>query len=165
MRNQAEVYIAGPLFNSEENAHNIALAAQFREAGYTVFNPIEDGIEGAKQEISEDELIRNIHQLDFSRVMGATIFVANLNGPQVDDGTAAESGMAYISKVGIPGTDIKGPTKLMLGYLTDTRSLTPNMRRNPLVIGSFDRIFKTREEIVVYAVEHCPPQAGNTSKG
>lgn len=156
----AQVYIAGPLFNVQENKHNIALAKMFRDKGYSVFNPIEDGIEGAVQKISEEELIHNIHALDFSRVMGSSIFVANLDGPQVDDGTAAESGMAYVSKVGIPGEirEDSPRVRLMLAYFTDTRSLTSNMKRNPLVIGSFDAVFSNLEELVDYAFKHCPPQ-------
>jgi nucleoside 2-deoxyribosyltransferase len=157
----AEVYIAGPLFNAQENKHNITLAKMFREKGYSVFNPIEDGIEGAAQKISEEELIHNIHAPDFSRVMRARIFVANLDGPQVDDGTAAESGMAYVSKVGIPGKmrEDSPRVKLMLAYFSDTRSLTSNMKRNPLVIGSFDAVFSNLEELVDYACKRCPPKS------
>jgi hypothetical protein len=157
----AEVYIAGPLWNAYEKKHSISLAKMFRDQGYSVFNPIEDGIEGAAQKISAEELIHNIHALDFSRVMESSIFVANLDGSQVDDGTAAESGMAYVSKVGIPGETGEGlpRVKLMLAYFSDTRSLTPNMKRNPLVIGSFDAVFSDLEELVDYAFKHCPPQA------
>lgn len=159
----AEVYIAGPLFNAEEREHNRKLADLYRQANYTVFNPLEDGINAAElTDMPYNELVRTVHEIDFKQVMDCTIFVANLNGAQVDDGTAAESGMAYVSKVGIPGesptSDERSGVKVMIGYLNDSRSLLPHLRRNPLVEGSFDVIFDSREAIIDYSVKNFPPR-------
>lgn len=146
-----EVYIAGPLFTRAEVEQNIALAGIFRSRGYKVFNPIEDGVEGAGDENATDiEVAKTIYKIDKHMVAGSSIFVANLDGPQVDDGTATEIGMA----------DAIGD-KLMLARLTDDRHLTRRQRRNPLCIGPFldlpNKVFDNDEELVEYAIKNRPP--------
>jgi hypothetical protein len=163
MANSAEVYIAGPLFNSEENSHNIRLASMFREAGYTVFNPIEDGIEGASQETEETQLLIDIFSKDRKHIKEAIIFVANLNGPQVDDGTAAEIGMAFEIQQFKSEHQLSEGIEVMIGYFNDTRSLSINMRRNPMVQAPFmyepNTIVRTREEALDYSLAHFPPRS------
>jgi hypothetical protein len=158
-----EVYIAGPLFNPEENLHNKELARMFRDAGYMVFNPIEDGIEGAAQEnLQEEELSRRIYELDSTRVRESRIFVANLNGPQVDDGTATEIGIASESQRTKRVHNLKEGVEVLIGYFNDTRSLTHNMRRNPLPMGAFLKapniLVDTREKALHWALENHPPK-------
>ena len=157
-----EVYIAGALFNPEENEHNSKLAKLFRKAGYTVFNPLADGINGADETKEEDALLLEIHEADCEKIRGGKIFVANLNGPQVEDGTAYECAIASesqrLKKEGIltEGVD------LMIGYFNDDRVLTRNMRRNPMPLGPFLKapniVLATRKEIVKYAVQNRPPR-------
>lgn len=165
----AEVYIAGPLFNTEENTHNRRLAQRFRDAGYSVFNPIEDGIEGAVDDMkTETELAESIYTLDRSRVRGSRIFVANLNGAQVDDGTAVEIGIASESQRERQEYDLDEGVEVLIGYFNDTRTLMANLRRNPMVLGPFlpepNRVFSTPEEIILYALEHYPPERKETDE-
>lgn len=168
-KEDCEVYIAGPLFNSEENDHNKQLARMFRDAGYDVFNPIEDGIEGASQmNTPAAELVKTIYELDRKRVRQSRIFVANVNGPQVDDGTAVEIGIASESQKARQEQNLDEGVEVMIGYFNDTRSLTPNMPRNPLVLGPFLRepntVLRTREEVLDYALSEFPPHHPSTAK-
>lgn len=162
MKRGAEVYIAGGLFNDEEDFHNSELTQLFEEAGYTVFNPKRDGIEGAKQtDVPENKLAPTIFYFDRARIRESRIFAANLNGPQVEDGTATEIGIAAESHLARREDGLKEGVEVMIAYFNDTRCLTPNMKRNPMPYALFleepNTVAKTREEVVEYAVKHFPP--------
>jgi hypothetical protein len=159
-----EVYIAGPLFNPEENLHNDTLTKMFRDQGYTVFNPIRDGIQQKDLvDLTVKEKEDKYHQTDYAKATKCKIFVGNMNGPQVDDGTASESGMAYTHrrclKEFLNCPDELVTPQLIIGYLSDTRCITQNFRRNPLVSGNYDIVFDNRQDIINYALNHCPPQS------
>lgn len=182
-----EVYIAGPLFNPEENFHNDSLAKLFKDAGYTVFNPYTDGLQLSDYcDLSESLAGKKLHDFDYKKVINSRIVVANLNGQQIDDGTSSETAFAYDNRLAISeiqfriknflqennliqdtssnyfqflNSDIFKPrVKLILGYFTDSRSITPRFRRNPVVSKNLDQIFNSREDIVNYCLENCPPE-------
>jgi nucleoside 2-deoxyribosyltransferase len=145
-----EVYVAGPLFNKMENEHNAILTALLEDAGYSVFNPIRDGVESAASfdSMDDDVLCEQIYQIDVRAIQECRIFIANLDGIQVDDGTAFEIGYAAAQ---FPDT------KLMIAHLTDTRMNVPPFPRNPMVYQPFlyspNRIFDNRAAIVSYCQE------------
>jgi len=182
-----EVYLAGPLFNPEENFHNDTLAKIFRKAGYSVFNPHVDGLQLSDySNLSEKEAGIKLHNYDYNLVINSRIVVVNLNGQQVDDGTSSESAFAYDNRLVLIeiqkkiknflqentldndlsnkcnqflNSDIFKPRiKLILGYFTDCRSITPRFRRNPVVSENIDQVFSNREDIVKYCLENCPPE-------
>jgi len=185
--NYPEVYIAGPLFNPEENAHNDSLADMFRKVGYTVFNPHIDGLQYQDYcNLSESEAGKKLHDFDYLRVINSHIVVVNLNGQQVDDGTASESAFAYANRLALTeiqgritnfldknklnkdtsniynqflnNDDFKPRPKLILGYFNDSRRVTSKFQRNPVVSENIDVIFDNREDIVNYCLENCPPE-------
>ena len=185
--NYPEVYIAGPLFNPEENFHNDTLAAMFREAGYTVFNPHIDGLQYQDYgDLPEREAGKKLHDYDYIRVINSRITTVNLDGPQVDDGSSAESGFGFTSRdvltrlqeeikkfldenklsedtSNIYNQFLRSPifkprVKLIIGYLSDIRWITPKFRRNPVVSENMDIIFDNRKDIVKYCLENCPPE-------
>ena len=158
-----EVYIAGPLFNPEENFHNDTLAKMFRDQGYTVFNPIRNGVQlDDLINLTTKEKETKYHHTDFDKIIHCRVFVINMNGAQVDDGSASESAMAYTNRYNLKKftncpNDLLTP-QLIIGYLSDSRCITPNFRRNPLVIGNCDIVFDNRQDILDYSLEQCPPK-------
>jgi len=185
--NYPEVYIAGPLFNPEENLHNDSLTEMFRKVGYTVFNPHIDGLQYQDYcDLSEKEGGKKLHDYDYLRVINSRIVVANLNGQQVDDGTASEIAFAYDNRLALSeiqtrisvfldknnlnddllnkyrqflSTSVfRSRIKLIIGYLNDIRSITPKFKRNPLVSENVDKTFNNRKDIVKYCLENCPPE-------
>lgn len=182
-----EVYIAGPLFNPEENVHNDSLTKMFLDVGYTVFNPHIDGLQYKDYcDLSEKEGGKKLHDYDYDLVINSRIVVVNLNGPQVDDGTASESAFAYANRLALTGiqtrisafleknnltddlsskyfqflcTSVFRPrVKLIIGYLNDIHSITPKFQRNPVISENVDITFDNREAIVKYCLEKCPPE-------
>lgn len=185
--NYSEVYIAGPLFNPEENFHNDSLAKMFRDSGYSVFNPHTDGIQLQDYcNLSESEAGKKLHDFDYRKVINSRIVVVNLNGQQVDDGTSSESAFAYDNRLALTeiqkritgflqknnltgdlsnkynqflNSDIFKPrVRLILGYFTDSRSITSKFRRNPVVSENIDQVFDNRKNIVKYCLTNCPPE-------
>jgi len=185
--NYPEVYIAGPLFNPEENNHNDSLTRMFREAGYSVFNPHLDGLQYQDYcNLPDSEAGKKLHDYDYNRVINSRIVVVNLNGQQVDDGTASESAFAFADRLALTKiqtriasfldknnlnddlsnkyyqflcTSVFRPrVKLIIGYLSDLRWITPKFRRNPVVSENVDIILDTKEAIIKHCLEHCPPE-------
>lgn len=185
--NYPEVYIAGPLFNPEENIHNDSLTKMFRDVGYSVFNPHIDGLQYQEYgNLPEKEAGKKLHDYDYNLVINSRIVVVNLNGQQVDDGTASESAFAYANRLALTEiqtriasfldknklnedlsnkyfqflySDVFRPrVKLILGYFNDFRWITPKFRRNPVISENVDITFDTREKIVKYCLEKCPPE-------
>jgi nucleoside 2-deoxyribosyltransferase len=182
-----DVYIAGPLFNPEENFHNDTLTKMFRDVGYSVFNPHIDGLQFEDyKNLSEREAGRKLHDFDYNLVINSRIVVVNLNGQQIDDGTSSESAFAFANRLALTkiqervtgfleknnlnedksniynqflsNDEIFEPrVKLILGYFSDCRSITPFFKRNPVASENIDHIFNNREDIVKYALVHCPP--------
>ena len=100
--------------------------------------------------------------MDCTKIWGARIFVANLNGPMVEDGTAYECAKASTSQQMRQEGMLPQGIEVMLGYFNDDRRLTHNMRRNPMPLAPFLRepniILPSRKKIVAYAAANFPPR-------
>lgn len=82
------IYLAGPLFSEGERAWLDAAAARLRAEGHEVFVPHER-IGTEVTDVSPEEVFAG----DAEGLREADALVAWLDGPMVDDGTAAEVGM------------------------------------------------------------------------
>ena len=103
-----KVYIAGPLFDDHERDYLEKIATSLEAIGYQTFLPHRDAglVEGEFTEIKKSE----IFDIDMNALNDADIVVALLTGRDVDSGTAAEVGIAYIQGkrlIGINANNIK----------------------------------------------------------
>lgn len=98
-------YVAGPLFNDGERATDWALAMACTRAGYSSYVPHVDG--GRRTPENEDGL----YARDLEELKACDVVVANLEGVDVDSGTAWEIG--YAVALG----------KRVYGFRTDSRYL------------------------------------------
>ena len=110
-----KAYIAGPLFSDAERAFNLQLEAVCRAAGFETFLPQRDapvlGPSNGK-DVFGSELRAN---------EDADVIVANLDGMDVDSGTAWEIGYAVA----------RG--KSIIGIRTDWRRFSPHERVNLMI--------------------------------
>jgi nucleoside 2-deoxyribosyltransferase len=134
------VYLAGPLFTPYERRFLDEAAAALRSAGHEVFVPHEQTLDGERTPAA-------IYAADRAGIDLAEAVVAVLDGPSVDDGTAAEIGLF----TGLMSSD---PTKrCVLGLATDMR-LQDAQGRQPLnlfVVGCIEasgRVCNSVEEIL-----------------
>ena len=128
MADKNKVYIAGPLFSQAERDFNLQIAEICKEALFDVFLPQRDApvlgmlnardVFGAEMHANED----------------ADLIVANLDGVDVDSGTAWEIGYAVA----------RG--KSIIGIRTDWRTFSPHERVN-LMIEESAFIVKTLTEL------------------
>ncbi len=81
-----QIYIAGPLFSQAERDWLDGLAAAVRAKGLECFVPHEHFDEIA--ELTPEE----IYRVDGAGLRGSNALLAWLDGPMIDDGTAAEIG-------------------------------------------------------------------------
>jgi nucleoside 2-deoxyribosyltransferase len=81
------VYVAGPLFSEAERSWLDLLAARLRGAGLDAFVPHENFASLA--EVTPDE----VYRVDGEGLRASNALLAWLDGPVVDDGTAAEIGI------------------------------------------------------------------------
>jgi len=81
------VYVAGPLFTEAERDWLSAMGARLREAGLDPFVPHEHF--EAMTELTPDE----VYRVDGDGLRESNALLAWLDGPVIDDGTAAEIGM------------------------------------------------------------------------
>ena len=81
-----QIYLAGPLFSQAERAWLDDLAATLRAEGLDVFVPHEHFDEIA--ELTPEE----VYRVDGAGLRASNVLLAWLDGPIVDDGTAAEIG-------------------------------------------------------------------------
>jgi nucleoside 2-deoxyribosyltransferase len=107
-----KAYIAGPLFNDAEKAHNLKVDALVQSLGIQTYLPQRDGGESIRM-IREgqppERVRRQLFDLDVSEVRACDLFICILDGRVPDEGTCVELGMAYILE------------KECIGYQTDSR--------------------------------------------
>ncbi|MEI8106050.1 MAG: nucleoside 2-deoxyribosyltransferase [Actinomycetes bacterium] len=129
-----KIYVAGPLFTDAERAWLDLLAARLRAEGFECFVPHEAF--GEIVELAPAE----VYRVDGDALRGANLLLAWLDGPMVDDGTAAEIGaFAELVRGG-------SPTYLgIVGIATDLRG----QRRRDRVPGDGINLF------VAGAIESC----------
>jgi nucleoside 2-deoxyribosyltransferase len=104
------VYVAGPLFTQAERDFLGGLAARLRAEGFDPFVPHEQF--DALKELSPEE----VYRVDGAGLRAANALLAWLDGPVIDDGTAAEIG-AFAELVAAGGPHYRG----IVGLATDLR--------------------------------------------
>jgi nucleoside 2-deoxyribosyltransferase len=110
-----KVYLAGPLFSEAERAFNLLIEACCLEAGFEVFLPQRDAPVLTAENGSE------VFGAELRAIHAADLIVANLDGMDVDSGTAWECG--YAIPLG----------KSVIGIRTDWRSFSPHERVNLMI--------------------------------
>ena len=129
-RRALRIYLAGPLFSEGERAFLDDLAGRLRERGHDVFVPHEQ-FTGEVVDLAPAE----IFEVDVGGVRDASLLLAWLDGPMVDDGTACEIGIfAQLMASGDPR--YVG----IVGLVTDLRAMrrrgTPGDGLNLFVAGA-----------------------------
>jgi nucleoside 2-deoxyribosyltransferase len=97
-------YIAGPLFNEGERWWNAEIDSRVRKLGFTTYMPQRDGVK-----LQNQSDVVKIFESDKNALTQADLVVANLDGMDVDAGTAWELGYA------------EGSGKHCVGVYTDWR--------------------------------------------
>ena len=126
------LYLAGPLFSEAERGWLESLAVRLRLEGHECFVPHENF--GEIVELTPEE----VYRVDGAGLRGANALVAWLDGPMVDDGTAAEIGaFAELVRSGVP--HYRG----IVGIVTDLRlqrrrGNTPGDGLNLFVAGAIE---------------------------
>jgi hypothetical protein len=128
-----KIYVAGPLFSEAERAWLDALAARLRGEGFECFVPHENFAQIV--EVTPEE----VYRVDGDGLRSSNALLAWLDGPVVDDGTAAEIG-AFAELVRAGGPEYRG----MVGIVTDLR-----LQRRREAVGEGMNLF------VVGALESC----------
>ncbi len=111
-------YIAGPLFNVKEREFLEDINGVCQAIGISTYLPSQDG--GLLSQDNADK----VFQTDIKALKKADILVANLNGVDVDSGTAFELGYAFA----------KG--KKLFGLHTDFRTFSPTSEVNLMLLKS-----------------------------
>lgn len=88
----ARIYLAGPLFTAAEQKWNGDLTWALQKLGHSVFLP--------QAWEPRNESAREVFLRDTDEIATSDFVVANVDGPDVDSGTAWELGYAY--SLGIP---------------------------------------------------------------
>ena len=104
------IYVAGPLFSEAERAWLDVLAARLRTEGFDCFVPHENF-----DRITEFTP-KEIYRVDGDGLRSSNLLLAWLDGPVIDDGTAAEIG-AFAELVRSDSTQYRG----IVGIVTDLR--------------------------------------------
>jgi nucleoside 2-deoxyribosyltransferase len=122
------IYVAGPLFSEAERAWLDSLAATLRAEGFDCFVPHEnfDRI----VELTPEE----VYRVDGDGLRSSNVLLAWLDGPVIDDGTAAEIG-AFAELVRADPKQYRG----IVGIVTDLRL----QRRRGNAVGDGMNLFVT----------------------
>lgn len=132
-----KAYIAGPLFNEGERWFDEQIDAIAQKVGLETFLPHRDG----KELLPEVRDISAIFKLDRDMVDASDIVIANLNGINVDDGTAWEIGYAFA----------KG--KHLVGIRTDMRLSFEGQVVNLMIECSFNHVARSLDELERYLLD------------
>ena len=131
------LYFAGPLFSEAEKRFNVGLTRRLEHAGFSVFLPQRDGVEGSKppyDRIGKEEGRRAMFELDKQKVFEADVFLFVLDGRVPDEGACVELGLAYAYK------ELHGGEKMLIGLHTDARAAFVGSKLNPMVRVSLDHV-------------------------
>jgi nucleoside 2-deoxyribosyltransferase len=126
-------YIAGPLFNEGERWWNAEIDSRVRKLGFETYIPQRDGV---KLENKGDVI--KIFDSDKSALIQADLVVANLDGMDVDSGTAWEIGFA------------EGLGKHCVGVYTDWRLHFKFQTVNLMIQCSIDKVVLSLDELETY---------------
>jgi nucleoside 2-deoxyribosyltransferase len=126
-------YIAGPLFNEGERFWNGEINSRVQKAGFTTYIPQRDGIK-----LQHKSDVRKIFEEDRDHISHADLIVANLDGMDVDAGTAWELGYAH------------GLGKHVVGVYTDWRLHFKWQTVNLMIQCSVDKLVTSLHELDEY---------------
>jgi len=127
-----KIYLAGPLFSEAERAWLDSLALRLREEGFECFLPQEHF--GQLAELSPGE----VYRVDGDGLRSANALLAWLDGPMVDDGTAAEIG-AYAELIRSGDPRYRGIVAVVTDLrLERRRGNAPGDGVNLFVVGAIE---------------------------
>lgn len=132
-----KAYIAGPLFNDSERWYVEQVDKIARDLGYDTFLPHRDG----KELLPAVRDINSIFTLDRDQVDSSDLVIANLNGVEVDDGTAWEIGYAYAKD------------KHIIGIHNDMRHHSHNQFINLMIQCSLNQLVHSLDDLKVYLAD------------
>jgi nucleoside 2-deoxyribosyltransferase len=127
------VYVGGPLFNEGERWWNAEIDSRVRKHGFTTYIPQRDGTK-----LAHKSDVPKIFEEDKNAIMQADLIVANLDGMDVDAGTAWELGFAHASG------------KHIVGVYTDWRLHFKWQTVNLMIQCSVDKLVLSLEELDEY---------------
>ena len=130
-------YIAGPLFNEMEREYLEKIDAICKKVGIDTYLPHRDG--GLQNHDNADELF----MVDIDALERSSMIVANLNGGDVDAGTAFELGYCFAKR------------KKLFGIHTDSRFLEPFSEVNLMILRSCTICHSHRELEMTLREYHC----------
>jgi nucleoside 2-deoxyribosyltransferase len=122
------IYVAGPLFSEAERAWLDGLAVTLRGEGFDCFVPHEHFDRIAR--LTPEE----VYRVDGDGLRSSNVLLAWLDGPMIDDGTAAEIG-AFAELVRADPARYRG----IVGIVTDLRL----QRRRGNAVGDGMNLFVT----------------------
>jgi len=140
-------YIAGPLFNEGERWWNAEIDSRVRKLGFTTYVPQRDGV---KLENQGD--VRRIFDSDKNALTQADLIVANLDGMDVDSGTAWELGFA------------EGLGKHCIGVYTDWRLHFKWQTVNLMIQCSVDKLVNSLDELEQYLQQRVAEEEASIPK-
>ncbi|MDK2980406.1 MAG: hypothetical protein PWQ55_753 [Chloroflexota bacterium] len=146
-----KIYFAGPLFTTYERDWITQTTQALRSAGFDPFVPIEN--EFHPEDFPELSRQKLCFDKDFSGIHTANVLFVNLNGYEVDDGTATEIGVFYALAQSDParkgivayhddwraqtGGDGKGLNLFVRGCIEDIGFITSNLDEAIAQIGQW----------------------------
>jgi len=130
-----KVYMAGPLFTEAERQWNDRVCALLEAQGHEVFLPQRDS---PQADLDDPDWQQATFEADVRALRETDVVLANLNGPQADDGTAWECGMAF-------ALDIR-----IVAYRDDWRQAGDDGRGNLMLTRSAEHVAGTVEDALVY---------------
>ena len=89
-----DVYLAAPLWTTEQKERITSLAEVLRREGYSVFVPMEHEIDNA-WDMPQHEWSKRVFDADIEAIHNSAAVVAIYNGLYSDSGTAFEIGYAH----------------------------------------------------------------------
>jgi nucleoside 2-deoxyribosyltransferase len=137
------LYLAGPLFNPGERAHNLSIRAAI-EPWFAVYLPQVDGAllpDLLAMGHAPEEARRRIFRDDVAAIRRSDVLLIVLNGRGIDEGAAFELGIGWC--LGKP----------CFGYKDDFRQLLPD-GDNPMITGSLRNTFRSIEELSSWAAAY-----------
>jgi nucleoside 2-deoxyribosyltransferase len=126
-------YIAGPLFNEGERWWNAEIDSRGRNFGFETYMPQRDGVK-----LQDESDVLRIFESDKNALIQADLVVANLDGMDVDSGTAWEIGYAV------------GLGKHCVGVYTDWRLHFKFQTVNLMMQCSIDKLVNSLDELETY---------------
>jgi nucleoside 2-deoxyribosyltransferase len=139
-------YIAGPLFNEGERFWNTEIDSRVRKVGITTYVPQRDGVK-----LDHQSDVRKIFEEDKNAVTQADLIVANLDGMDVDAGTAWELGFAH------------GLGKHCIGVYSDWRLHFKWQTVNLMIQCSVDKLVHSLDELEEH-LQHFAVEAKSSKR-